>query len=75
MLKFKFYITKFRMIDEDNCEEEVIYEKSDLTLLEALQKLMEFAGNHPDCHFNDRGGVELETDDASLSAIIEMEDD
>lgn len=73
--KFRFMITKFTSIDEDTCEEKLIKLRSNLTLMEALHLLLEFAEEHPNCHFQDRGGVELETEDAVLSAIIEPEEE
>lgn len=71
---YRFMITKFESFDDDNCEEKLIKLRSDLTLIEALQMLLDFACQHPDGHFNDRGSVEIETEDATLSAIIEEDD-
>lgn len=72
--RYNFTITGFISIDDDNCEETVIQQKDNLTLLEALRLLMDFAVEHPDCHFQDRSCVELETDDAVLSAYIAEEE-
>ena len=73
--RYNFTITKFVSIDDDNCEEIVIQQKDNLTLLEALRLLMDFAVEHPDCHFQDRSScVELETEDAVLSAYITEEE-
>lgn len=72
--RYKFIITKFVSIDDNNCEENVVRLNRNLTLLEALQMLLEFASIHPDCHFQDRSCVELETEDAVLSAYITEEE-
>lgn len=75
MYTYTYRVCQYTFPDDDNVEEKEVLRCEGLNFVEALDKLRIFAIMHPTGHLNEvaADGIEFESEDATVSAMIEME--
>lgn len=76
MNTYVFYINEYSFPNDNEVEEKNIAMVCGIDFMTALKYLEDFVKAHPNGRLNDGFcGIEYETEDVKLSAIIEIEED